>query len=143
MSCLRSRDLPGRFIGSSSGAGAPDVHYAAGPWKLAPGEALVIEAQFPQEDECVFANVLLLNKFLQSLDYQHGRSQHFNRQQLKGRRADGSATLVLSHEDPGAQYNWLDTERRETGIVFFRYFLYTGAPLRAAATKVVDFKSLL
>ena len=59
------------------------MHYAAGPWKLEPHQALIIEGKFPSDDECVFANVLLLNKFMQSLDYQHGRSQHFNRKQLK------------------------------------------------------------
>ena len=125
----------------SSGAGAPDVHYAAGPWKLLPHEALIIQAEFPNEEECVFANVLLLNKYLQSLDYQHGRLNHFNRKQLKRRTANGSATLVLAHQDPGEQYNWLDTEARETGIVFFRYFLNT-ATLGAATTRVVDFASL-
>ena len=117
------------------------MHYAAGPWKLLPHEALIIQAEFPNEEECVFANVLLLNKYLQSLDYQHGRLNHFNRKQLKRRAANGSATLVLAHQDPGEQYNWLDTEARETGIVFFRYFLNT-ATLGAATTRVVDFASL-
>ena len=81
---------PGLFIGAASGAGAPDVEYAAGPWKLAADEALVIEGVFPSNEECAFANVLLINKFLQSLDYQHGRSTHFNRRQVKGLGDDGS-----------------------------------------------------
>ena len=85
--------------------------------------------------------MLLINKFLQSLDYQHGRSQHFNRRQIKGMGADGSYKLVLAHNDPGPKYNWLDTEGRETGIVFYRYFLATGA-LKQALTKVVDFAAL-
>ena len=59
------------------------MHYAAGPWALPPGKALVIEGVFPSKRECVFANVLLVNKFLQSLDYQHGRSQHYNRKKVK------------------------------------------------------------
>ena len=46
---------------------------------------------------------------------QHGRSQHFNRKQLKGLGADGSYRLILAHDDPGPQHNWLDTEGRETG----------------------------
>ena len=81
---------PGLFIGAASGAGAPDVEYAAGPWKLAADEALVIEGVFPSNEECAFANVLLINKFLQSLDYQHGRSTHFNRRQIKELGDDGS-----------------------------------------------------
>ena len=132
---------PDLFIQTASGIGAPDVHYAAGPWKLAPHEALVIEGVMPSKDDCVFANVLLINKFLQSLDYQHGRSQHFNRRQIKGMGADGSYKLVLAHDDPGPAYNWLDTEGRETGIVFYRYFLAT-VDLAQAVTRVVNFAEL-
>ena len=132
---------PGLFVGSSSGVGAPDVHYAAGPWKLAPHEALIIEGIFPSFEECVFANIILQNKFLQSLDYQHGRSQHFNRRQIKGMGEDGFYRFVLAHEDPGEQFNWLDTEERETGIIFYRYMLNT-AELSQAKTRVVPFKDL-
>jgi len=132
---------PDKFIGSSSGAGAPDVDYAAGPWKLAPDEALIIQGKFPTKQDCIFANVLLLNKFLQSLDYQHGRKQHYNRAQIKGMGKDGSYTMVLAHADPGAEYNWLDTEGRETGIVFFRYFLST-VEVAQATTKLIKFSEL-
>eukprot|EP01051_Picozoa_sp_SAG22_P002593 SAG22_NODE_118_length_19263_cov_16.155813_5_plen_49_part_00 len=48
---------------------------------------------------------------------------------------------MLSHEDPGAAYNWLDTEGRETGIVFYRFFLNT-AELAQTVSTVVDFASL-
>jgi hypothetical protein len=132
---------PGRFVGSSTGAGAPDVHYAAGPWKLESHQALIIEGRFPSKDKCIFANVLLLNKFMQSLDYQHGRSQHYNRNQLKDYGNDGSYKMILSHENPGDQYNWLDTEGRATGIVFYRYFLNT-AVLEQVTTRVVNFNDL-
>ena len=47
---------------TTAGVGAPDVSYSAGPWKLAPHEALVVDGVFP--DGCAFANVLLLNKYL-------------------------------------------------------------------------------
>jgi hypothetical protein len=117
------------------------VHYAAGPWKLEPHQALIIEGKFPSDDECVFANVLLLNKFMQSLDYQHGRSQHFNRKQLKDYGKDGSYKMVLSHENPGKEYNWLDTEGRANGIVFYRYFLNT-AVLEQVKTHVINFNDL-
>jgi hypothetical protein len=130
---------PGKFYGASSGAGAPDVDYAAGPWKLGPDEALVIQGVWPAERDCIFANVLLLNKFMQSLDYQHGRSQHFNRRQTRGK--DGTFKLVLSARDPGQGYDWLDTEGRETGIVFFRYFLLT-SEVAKATSRVVPFESL-
>ena len=58
--------------------------------------------------------------------------------QIKGMGRDGSYTLVLAHQDPGGQYNWLDTEGRETGIIFYRYMLNT-APLQQAKTRVVAF----
>lgn len=132
---------PGLFIGASSGAGAPDVNYAAGPWKLAPHEALVIEGIFPSAEECVFANVLLINKFLQSLDYQHGRSTSFNRRQIKGLGDDGAYKIVLAHASPGPGYNWLDTEGRETGIVFYRFMLNT-AELAQTKTTVVTLADL-
>ena len=138
---------PGKFYGSSSGAGAPDVDYAAGPWKLGPDEALIIEGIWPSKEDCIFANVVLLNKFMQSLDYQHGRSQHFNRRQTRSINKAGVGhsgipfKMVLSHEHPGPDYDWLDTEGRETGIIFFRYFLLTGE-VEQATTKVVQFASL-
>ena len=137
---------PGKFVGTSSGAGAPDVDYAAGPWKLNANQALIIEGKWPSRKDCIFANMLLLNKFMQSLDYHHGRSQHFNRRQSKGEpltenEGEIPFKMVLAHQDPGKQYNWLDTEGRETGIIFFRYFLLTGEVLQAT-TKVVDFDSL-
>ena len=41
----------------------------------------------------------------------------------------------------GEGYNWLDTEGRETGIIFYRYFLNTAA-LEQATTRVVTLDSL-
>ncbi len=142
---------PGKFVGSSSGAGAPDVDYAAGPWKLGPDEALVIEGSWPSRDDCIFANVLLLNKFMQSLDYHHGRSQSYNRRQTApsakawvagaAKSSQQPFRLVLAHRDPGPGHMWLDTEGRAAGIVFFRYFLLTGE-VAQATTRVVQFADL-
>jgi hypothetical protein len=39
--------------------------------------------------------------------------------------ADGSFRMVLAHQDPGVP-NWLDTEGRSSGTVFWRYFLPVG-----------------
>ena len=46
---------------------APDRRVAAGCAQ----EALVIDGVFPSAEDCAFANVLLVNKFLQSLDCAH------------------------------------------------------------------------
>ena len=48
---------------------------------------------------------------------------------------------MLAHQDPGPQYNWLDTEGRATGIVFYRFML-NKAPLTQPATRLVEFASL-
>ena len=159
---------------------------------------------FPNEEDCVFANILLINKYnaqpifhnaptistthqnhfhnaptistthqnhfpryMQSLDYQHGRKNHYNRKQIPDMGSDGSYKLVLSHRDPGPKYNWLDTEgrcvrtsrtphiapifglyqrvlcdlRRETGMVFYRFFL-NKAELVQATTTLVKFTDL-
>jgi len=49
--------------------------------------------------------------------------------------------LVLAHDDPGPEYNWLDSEGRETGIIFYRFMLNT-AKLTQTTSKVVKFASL-
>ena len=36
--------------------------------------------------------------------------------------ADGRFRIVIAHRDPGEE-NWLDTEGRSFGMVFWRYFL--------------------
>lgn len=109
---------PDSFISSISntkGIGAPDVTYSAGPWRLELDEALIVEALMPP---CLFGNVLMMNRHLQTLGYQYGRYQSYNRLQLarldpniSNFQADGSLPyrLVVSHRDPGPGFNWLDT----------------------------------
>jgi len=43
---------------------------------------------------------------------------------LKG-KADGSFEMVIAHKDPGRP-NWLDTEGRAYGIMFWRFQLPEG-----------------
>ena len=54
--------------------------------------------------------------------------------------ADGSFRMILAHEDPGLP-NWIDTEGRPTGTVFWRYFLPVGDIDTPQAT-VVKFADL-
>lgn len=112
------------------GWGAVDNAYAAGMFMLKPDEALIIKGVMP---ECVFASVLLWNKYLQSFDYRY-RQVSLNKAQIE-QADDGSFTIVLAHRDPGVP-NWLDTEGRESGIVYWRFLLPVGdiAPFE---TKVV------
>lgn len=104
---------------------ARDNVYAMAPWVLAPDQALVMRGRFP---ECRFANVVLFNRFLQTLNYEE-RSISLNRKQtvLDG---DGGFEMIIAHKDPGRP-NWLDTEGRPYGIIFWRFQLPEGdiAPL--------------
>lgn len=96
---------------------AMDIAYAQTLYRLGPDEALVMTGRFPR---CRFANVTLWNRYLQSYDY-NSRKVSLNRAQTQ-LEPDGSYRMVIAHRDPGVP-NWIDTEGRETGIVFWRFLL--------------------
>ena len=98
---------------------AKDNVYAMAPWVLGPDQALVIRGRFPQ---CRFANVVLFNRFLQTLNYEE-RTISLNREQAV-LAEDGSFEMIVAHKDPGRP-NWLDTEGRPFGIMFWRFQLAT------------------
>ena len=104
---------------------ARDNVYSMAPFVLGPDQALVIRGRFPQ---CRFSNVVLFNRFLQTLDYEE-RSVSLNREQTV-LDAQGNFEMILAHRDPGRP-NWLDTEGRPYGIMFWRFQLPEGdiAPL--------------
>ena len=95
----------------------------------------MIKGRWP---ECVFGNVCLWNRWSQMYDY-------VNRQVSRNRAnttldADGGFTMILAHEDPGLP-NWIDTEGRPLGTVFWRFFLPEGEIETPVAT-VVKFADL-
>ncbi len=102
------------------GLAAVDAAYAMAPFVIGPDEALVIRAQWPK---CRYGNVCLWNRHLQSFDYASRRIS-LNRTQTSA-DADGRFTAVISHTDPGTP-NWLDTEGRSFGIVYWRFMLPEG-----------------
>jgi hypothetical protein len=107
---------------SETGYGNLHAWYAMAPFVLGDGEALVIESRFPP---CRFANLVLWNRFLQTFDYAtHPAS--INRRQISY-RDDGSFRLILAAEDPG-EPNWLSTEGRPFGLMYWRWLLPTEAP---------------
>jgi hypothetical protein len=115
--------VPGGWDASGGGGwGALDNVYASGRYQLGPDEALVMEGRFP---ECVFANVVLWNRFLATYDYTHRRIS-LNRRQC-ALRPDGSYRIAIAARDPGIP-NWLDTEGRPSGQIFWRFQLPTAAP---------------
>ena len=110
---------------------ARDNVYAMAPFVLGPNQALLIRGRFPK---CRFANVVLFNRFLQTLNYEE-RSISRNRAQTV-LKEDGSFEMIVAHKDPGRP-NWLDTEGRPYGIMFWRFQLAEEAiePLR---TEVIE-----
>ena len=97
--------------------GAVDIHYAMAPYLLQPDQALVMEGRLPA---CGFANVMLWNMHMQTLEYRVRRTS-LNRAQIQF-NADGSFRVVAAHRDPG-EPNWIDTEGHPLGIVFWRILL--------------------
>ena len=114
---------------------AVDAAYSMAPYLIGPDEVLVIRGRWP---EGRFSNVCLWNRWSQMYDY-------VNRQVSRNRanttlEADGSFVLVLAHEDPGHP-NWIDTEGRPLGTVFFRFFL-PDEEVETPVAEVVKFADL-
>jgi hypothetical protein len=105
------------------------------PYLLGPDEALVVTARWP---ECRCANVSLWNRQLQTFDYLRG-SVSLNRSQVRT-DPDGTCRVVIAHRDPGVA-NWLSTEGRPFGLVFWRFFLPEG-PIDTPTAEVVPVGSL-
>lgn len=117
------------------GFAAKDNVYSMCPFVLKPDQALVIEGRYP---ECRFANVVLWNRFLQTLDYQT-RQVSLNRKQTQ-LEPDGSYRIVIAATDPGVP-NWIDNEGRFVGTVFWRFLLPEG-DIEPFKTSVVPTASL-
>lgn len=130
-------EKPGQWVSASGDMAYGNTHayYASSPFRLASDEALVIKGRFP---ECRFANVVLWNQYMQSYDFMH-RQVSLNRKQIEY-EDDGSFRLVVAGSDPGVP-NWLDTEGRPTGQIYWRYIFPVEQPERVK-TKVVKIDSL-
>lgn len=112
--------LPVPFSFRDSGLpvpGAADIVYAMGRWELGEDEALEMTGRLPSG---VFANVMLWNKHMQTLEYRH-RTSSLNQAQLE-LEADGTFRIVVAHRNPGVS-NWLDTEGHRVGTIFWRFLL--------------------
>ncbi len=94
-----------------------------------------MEGRFPR---CRFASVMLWNRYLQSYDYS-SRQISLNRAQTK-LEPDGSYRIVLAGRDPGVP-NWVDTEARPSGMVYWRFLLPEGEIL-TPRTRVVQLTAL-
>jgi hypothetical protein len=109
---------------------AKDAAYSMSLYLLGPDEALIMTGRWPA---CRCANVSLWNRHLQTYDYAH-RQVSLNRVQTR-LEPDGSFRMVIAHHDPGVP-NWIDTEGRPFGLVFWRYMLPEGEIATPQATVV-------
>jgi hypothetical protein len=102
------------------GLAAFDAAYSMAPYLIGPDQALVITARWPK---CRCANVDLWTRHQMTYDYAN-RQVSLNRAQTQ-LEPDGSFRVVIAHRDPGVP-NWLDSEGRPFGVVFWRYMLPEG-----------------
>lgn len=112
-----------------------DAAYSMAPYLLGPEEALVITARWP---DCRCANVSLWNRQMQTFDYLRGQVS-LNRAQTEV-DADGSFRVVIAHRDPGVA-NWISTDGRPFGLVFWRFMLPDG-PIDTPRAEVIPVDSL-
>ncbi len=122
--------VPELFAPGESAWGAIDNAYSMGPFLLGPGDALVMEGRLPA---CCFANVVLWNRFMQSLDYRD-RTISLNRRQMQ-LGPNESFRIAIAASDPGIP-DWLDTGGRPFGMIFWRFLLPCSA-LEPIRTRVV------
>lgn len=114
---------------------AADAAYSMAPYLLGPDHALEIRGRWPV---CRCANVSLWNRHMQTYDYAN-RQVSRNRKQTQ-LEPDGSFRMLLAHRDPGLP-NWIDTEGRPFGLVFWRFMLPEG-PIETPRARVVPFAEL-
>ena len=128
-------ELPPPVPPGAHALAAADAAYSMAPYLLGPDEALVMHLRWPA---CRCANVSLWNRQLQTFDYLRGQVS-LNRAQSVP-EADGSIRVVIAHRDPGVP-NWLTTEGRAFGLVFWRFMLPEG-PIDTPLAEVVSVDSL-
>jgi hypothetical protein len=114
--------------------GDPNITYYHGYWKLAPDEALVVEAVPPA---CDYWNFQLCNHWMESLDYRHHRIA-INKHEARCRE-DGSVRIVVAHRDPGVE-NWIETAGHDRGTMCLRWVRAATKP--QPRTRVVDFSEI-
>lgn len=122
--------VPGDF-----GLSAYDAHYSMAPYYLEPHQALVVTGRWP---ECRFGSLDLWTRHQQTYDYCN-RNASLNRAQTV-LETDGSFRMVIAHQNPGVD-NWIDTEGRAMGLMFWRFFLVEGE-VETPQAEVVEFAAL-
>ena len=107
----------------------PDNLYMIGTFRLAPGEALVVDVTPP---ETRYWSVTLENIWHECIDHRRRRSSLTNAHAV--RESDGTVRVVIGATDPGHP-NWLDTGQRHRGFVTLRWL---DNPVTPAVTTRVE-----
>ena len=127
---LRRDHLPGRIAAARRYVGgADDILYGNDWYRLADGEALVVECDAP---DARYWSFQLCDTWFRSLDYAK-RQSSLNGSQVR-RDADGRVRVVVAQRDPGVA-NWLDTAGLSEGVFQYRC-VWTHAPVQPTATRV-------
>ncbi|MEP7348643.1 MAG: DUF1214 domain-containing protein [Sphingorhabdus sp.] len=119
--------------------GNPRAQYVHMLYDLAPDEALVIEADIPEN--CRYWSLMLHDPWWQTSEY---AAHHccLNGMQAK-RDSDGKVRLVIAKVDPGVA-NWLDPVDNLRGLAQWRWYLADDAALpKVTKLKVEDVRSYL
>jgi hypothetical protein len=126
-------EIPKPFSFRDSGLpvpGAVDIWYSLGRFELEEGEALVMTGSIPAGE---FANVMLWNVHMQTLEYR-SRQSSLNQSQIEVDDA-GRFRIVIAGSDPGVP-NWLDTGGHAHGTIFWRFLLPESDPEQPACAVV-------
>jgi hypothetical protein len=111
----------------SAPGGADNILYGSCFWRLADGDALLLECETPDAD--YFGFTIHTLAWFESGDFAN-RQTSLNGQQIHV-DADGRFRLVLAHRDPGTP-NWIDTEERTSGLLAYRFVRAHSRPTPAA-----------
>ena len=127
--------MPVAQLGIGAGT-SPDDLCLAGSFRLAPDEALVVDARPPATR---WWGVALENVWHECFD---GRTRPTSASNATAvRRPDGSVRFVVAARDPGVPgTNWLDTGGRHRGFVTLRWIDHRDAP--AVASAVLPLKAV-
>ena len=113
---LREAWQPGRIAPARHfPGGADDIVYGNDWWKLAPGQALLVECAVPDARYWAFQ---LCDAWFETFDYA-SRQTSLNGAQMHV-DPDGRFRCVIAHEDPGVP-NWLDGCGHPEGMLQYRF----------------------
>ena len=120
-----NRFAPSDPEGMRRNQGIPFDRLSSGWWRLAEGEAAVIN--FVPPPECPYWMFVLSNYWGESFDYRH-HPIHTNARRAI-RRKDGSVRLVVADRDPRqAGVQWISTAGHREGVWQFRWYKLDGGP---------------